>query len=116
MRVRSTLTLASFLLVAGIGAASAQPGSRPATARDMIGRWTSQGDCRDWIQYSANGTWRGTGGSRGEWVVEDGHLTAGPGMGASVRLMPDGSITVQMVNYDITNRLVRCPTPARRRR
>jgi len=112
LRVSAAVLAACFLTSAAV--------AQSVTQRDLIGRWAERGDCRDWMAYSANGTWSRADGSSGEWALEGNTITASVdgGNGASsaiVRKLPDGSIARTAAFDGHTDHLTRCAvTPARR--
>ena len=108
------MILALMSAAALFGAAtSASAQAKPVAAEDVVGRWTDNNDCSNFVDFNADGSFVTNSGARGRWTLEGDRLTFVGNSTVSARIRMDGRDRIHLTHGDgSAGQSTRCPIPA----
>ena len=108
---RMLALLALLMAIAPVGSA-ARAGSVALDRAYLVGFWTDDNDCSDFIQFTRDGQFITADGGAGEWTLEGDRLTMTGRDTATVRIVPIDQDTIDVVNEDGSlGHSTRCAAP-----
>jgi hypothetical protein len=97
--------------------AAAQPpaaSSIPFTADFLLGRWTDNGNCREWVDFNRDGRFVTFSGAAGQWSVAGDRLTFQGQSTITARVSIVGRDEIRLTHNDgSVGASTRCPAPRR---
>lgn len=116
MAMTMTMTMTMALSMPAVAHAAEQAQTRPKTQalrvspQLLIGRWTDNGDCADFVEFAGNGQFTISSGGSGTWRLAGDRLTFTGASSVTVRVEPVSRDEVRLVQPDGSiGRSTRCP-------